>query len=518
LRSGRIACSQTKKRRRSKATSEPGSKRWHESSGAGSNPVAASIYSTTCCLLLAVEVNLLAWMGRCLNVKSVGLGARCAVLLACIGAGLVVGVLSLLAASAPMFSHAASYATGVDPWAVAIGDLDGDGAPDLVLATGTQNLDTVSVLLNKGTGEGTFYGRQEYLTGSGTRAAVIGDLNGDGQRDIVTANADANTVSVLLNSERGKTFDRKDYATGPAPVSVAIGDLSGGGHLEVVTANSESDTVSVLLNRGDGSFQPKRDYRTGRHLESVAIGNLNGDRAPDIATANRSDTVSVLLNRGDGSFPSHVEHPAGSGPISIAIGDLNGDRHVDLVTANHHANGVESLSVLLNRGDGSFQPKRDYRDPVADCFCSHSVGIGDLNGDGKPELVVADERSDLVFLNKGRGSFQPRLKYEAGPDPFSVALGDLNRDGTLDLVTANSDSNTVSVLLHRTGLCVVPKVVGKTLATAKRTIEAAHCRVGKISRAYSKIVAAGRVISEHPRPGTTLPRAAKIDLVVSRGR
>src|SRR5215213_8263246 len=101
-------------------------------------------------------------MGRCLKVKSVGLGARCAVLLACIGAALVVGVLSLLAASAPVFSHATSYATGVAPWAVAVGDVGGDGAPDLVLATGNQNLATVSVLLNTGIGEGTFYGRQEY--------------------------------------------------------------------------------------------------------------------------------------------------------------------------------------------------------------------------------------------------------------------------------------------------------------------------------------------------------------------
>jgi hypothetical protein len=169
----------------------------------------------------------------------------------------------------------------------------------------------------------------------------------------------------------------------------------------------------------------------------------------------------VLLNRGDGSFRPGGAYRTGNGPDSVAIGDLNGDGKPDLATANYNA---ESVSVLLNRGDGSFGARRDYPARV------NSVAIGDLNGDGKP-----------------------------------------------DLATAN-DPDIVSVRLNTTGLCTAPNVIGKTLPTAKRTITRAHCRVGKIRYAFSKVVKRGRVISEMPKPGKVLRRGGKVNLVVSRGR
>ena len=108
------------------------------------------------------------------------------------------------------------------------------------------------------------------------------------------------------------------------------------------------------------SFAPARSYATGRSPDSVAIGDLNGDGRPDLATANYdADGVSVLLNRGDGSFRAKRDYAAGLDPSSVAIGDLNGDGKPDLATANSHP-AANSVSVLLNRGDGSFQAKLDY--------------------------------------------------------------------------------------------------------------------------------------------------------------
>jgi hypothetical protein len=226
----------------------------------------------------------------------------------------------------------------------------------------------------------------------------------------------------------------------------------------------------VLLNRGDGSFRAKRDYRTGSGARSVAIGDLNGDGRPDVATANEGGppaavpTVSVLANRGDGSFRARHDYRAADIPTSVAIGDLNGDGRPDLVTADAYRT---SVSVLL-RGNGSFQAKLDYGTRRAE-----SVAIGDLNGDGKP-----------------------------------------------DLATANRASNTVSVLINTPGLCAVQNVEepGMTLPAAKRTIARVHCRVGEIRRAYSKEVKRGRVISQKPKPGKVLPNGGKVSLVVSRGR
>jgi PASTA domain-containing protein/VCBS repeat protein len=175
----------------------------------------------------------------------------------------------------------------------------------------------------------------------------------------------------------------------------------------------------------------------------------------------------------DGSFQARRDYPTGRWPSSVAIGDLSTDRKPDLVTTNTSAGTV---SVLLNRGDGSFQAKLDYR-----------AGV-------RP----ASRRS---------GSF-----------PWSVAIGDLSGDRKPDLAIADGGPSTVSVLINTPGLCTVQNVQGKTLPAAKRTIERANCRVGKIRRAYSKSVKRGRVISEKPKPGAVLRNRGKVNLVVSRGR
>jgi elongation factor P hydroxylase len=194
------------------------------------------------------------------------------------------------------------------------------------------------------------------------------------------------------------------------------------------------------------SFAPARSYAGGG--VSVAIGDLNGDSKADLATATGgyygSDNVSVLLNRGDGSFQAKLDYAAGDQPFSIAIGDLNGDGKADLATANT-GYGWDSVSVLLNRGDGSFQAKVDY----ATGGSPRSVAIDDLNGDGKPDLATANSYLDnvSVLLNSGDGSFPAKRDYRSVV-PISIAIGDLNGDGKPDLATANSYLDNVSVLLN----------------------------------------------------------------------
>ena len=130
-------------------------------------------------------------------------------------------------------------------------------------------------------------------------------------------------------------------------------------------------------------FAAPLSFDTGLNPQSVAIGDLNGDGKPDLVVANyNSSTVSVLLGNGDGTFGPKTDYGTGSYPQSVAIGDLNGDGKPDLVTANYNYNSG-TVSVLLGNGDGTFGPRTDY----ATGFDPHSVAIGDLSGDGKPDLV-----------------------------------------------------------------------------------------------------------------------------------
>jgi len=168
-----------------------------------------------------------------------------------------------------------------------------------------------------------------------------------------------------------------------------------------------------------------------------------------LAVANvGSATVSILLGRGDGTFQQHVDYPAGIGPDSVAVGDFNRDGKSDLVTANQ----FNFVSVLLGNGDGTFQAHVEYGTGTF----AVSAAVGDFNGDGKPDVVVADAQSRTVsvLLGNGDGTFQAHADYGTGSMPESVAVGGFNRDRAPDLAVANLSSDTVSVLLNTGGTFV----------------------------------------------------------------
>src|SRR5437867_2599275 len=350
------------------------------------------------------------------------------------------------------------FAVGSRPQSMAVGDFNGDGVLDLatanqdIYATSTDN--DVKVLL--GNGDGTFQPAQRFTTGGVPRSVAVGDVNGDGRLDLAVANYSSNAVSVLVGNGDGTFQPAQSFAVGTYPISVAVGDVNGDGRLDLAVANyydpanNNSGTVSVLVGNGDGTFQPAQSFAVGSPHSSVALGDVNGDGRLDLAVANNGDpyrdqgSVSVLLGNGDGTFQPAQSFAVGRGPVSVAAGEVNGDGRLDLALAS----GSNTVSVLLGNGDGTFQ--------VAPTFVAGaeptSVAVGDFNGDGKTDLAVANgyynsPNTVSVLLGNSDRSFQPALTFGTGVGPRSVGVGDFNGDGRPDLVVANYCSSDVSVLL-----------------------------------------------------------------------
>jgi hypothetical protein len=264
-----------------------------------------------------------------------------------------------------------------------------------------------------------------------------------------------------------------DYAVGQGPRAVATGDFTNDGIQDLVTCNAQDNTVSVLLGKGDGTFQPARTFATGPNPWSVAVGDFNGDGKLDIVTANRGystgtlNTLSVLLGNGDGTFqaPLTVTLPGefppgytGATPLmqqvyAVAVGDMNHDGKLDLVVAADTAFGsgnitgvhVGYVDVLLGRGDGTFAPATGF--PLTTNGDLSHIALADFNGDGNLDVAVEAQLGVSVLLGKGDGTLGAPAHYATGVNPDSLAVGDFNGDGKLDLVTSNYSGESVSVLL-----------------------------------------------------------------------
>lgn len=358
------------------------------------------------------------------------------------------------AASAAVSFTAAQLTTAANPAAVAAGDVNGDGIPDLAIADTAAN--KVSVFL--GNGDGTFKAKVDYTTGTAPSAVAIADVDGDGHPDLIVANSGSNNVSVLHGNGDG-TFNAKvDFATGTAPSDVKVAKLvSGNSNPDIVVANQGSNSVSVLIGTGAGAFAAKVDYATGNAPTSVALGDLRHGGKLDIVTANSTaNTVSVLLANGDGTFQAKTDLASANGPQSVTVADLAANNKPDIVVAAKTANQV---SVLAGNGDGTFQAHADYTTGTSPA----GIATSDLNGDGKLDVVTANSGTNTVSLltGNGDGTLAAKQDFGVGNGPQAVAVADLNGDARPDIVAANGTDNTASVLL------------GSSKATADTTSPAA---------------------------------------------
>jgi hypothetical protein len=358
------------------------------------------------------------------------------------------------------FQARADYPAGPNPYSVATSDFNGDGFLDLAVANSNCPIfpdcgaGTISILA--GNGDGTFRAPSQYSTGTKTDpyAVVVGDFNGDKIADLAVANYATNTVGVLLGVGNGTFMAHVDFPVGSEPASLATGDFNADGKLDLVVANFHGNTVSVLLGNGDGTFKAAENYSVGNGPVSVAVGDFNGDRKLDLVVVNETDNnASVLLGNGDGTFQAQVAYPTGVGgnPLSVVVGDFNGDHNLDLAVADFQ---TQQVSVLLGNGDGTFQPVKAYSTGAN----PSSIAIADFNGDGKLDLALTStplgsSPGNMVslLLGNGDGTFGSPALFGTGSEAYSAAVGDFNGDGATDLAVANGISNTVSVLLNTQG-------------------------------------------------------------------
>ena len=195
--------------------------------------------------------------------------------------------------------------------------------------------------------QASFASPQSYAVGSLPQQVTMGDVNGDGKLDMVTANNAANNVSVLLGNGDGTFGTKTDFTTSTGTVFVTLGDVNGDGKVDIVTANRNANTVSVLLGNGNGTFGPRTDFSTGVISNSLTLGDVNGDNKLDIVVSHLlSSQVGVFLGNGNGTFGPKNVFVTGKSPTSVTLGDVNSDGKQDLLTANA---GSSSVSVLLGK-------------------------------------------------------------------------------------------------------------------------------------------------------------------------
>jgi hypothetical protein len=323
----------------------------------------------------------------------------------------------------------------------------------------------VQVLLGDGRGGFQAAAGSPIPIGPSARKVAAGDANGDGKLDIFVAQHDSYEVVALLGDGRGgfKPAPGSPFLSASGPQvhprahthAITAGDVNADGKLDLLTTNANDNSISILLGDGAGRFAPAPNspVKAGRHpYDALYLQDVNGDAKPDIITPNLAgNAVMVMLNDGNGGFTKSAGAPFALGPRPgyLAIADLNGDGKLDLAATHDDDSLVE---LLLGDGKGSFVPTAGSK-PVP----SHPVwGVvaKDVNGDRFNDLIFGSQLDHglSVLLGDGKGSFAPTGSgsLPAGKRANYVAVADLNRDGKPDIVGSSYGGGQLTVYLNQT--------------------------------------------------------------------
>ena len=342
------------------------------------------------------------------------------------------------------------------PYSIAAGDLNGDSFPDMAVVS-EENDQGLAHALGKGDGR---FGRWSFKGGVGDAPGfvLLADVDGDGNLDAVTTDITQSFVTVAFGDGRGHLSRgiQPDTGTDCTTVQLAVADINGDGVPDIVgtcdTGPSNPGKIFVLLGEGQRKFKRVVHFGSGGHLPiGIAVGDLNHDGIPDLVVANWGQdagpygNLAVLLGRGDGTFGTPTSYHAGIHPTELTLVDLNGDGDLDVVVSSNLG-----VYVFLGKGDGTLSSPEVYHPGDYPSW----VLSADFNGDGIPDLAVANNTNPnpchvTILLGKGDGTFQPPVAFRVGDGPTGLITADFNHDGKPDLATLTGPSG-ITVLLNTT--------------------------------------------------------------------